>query len=123
MASKRIERVNELLQREIAQCLYRIQFDVPLDLARVTVARVLCSPDLRKAKVLISVLTDDDGNPEPGAVIRNLNRNRKDIQMLMASHVVLKYTPHLQFTVDDTLTEASRVLDIIDHLPPPADQD
>jgi len=123
MSSQRIDRVNELLQREIALCLYRIQFDEPLDLARITVAKVICAPDLRKARVLISVLSDEHGIPDPVEVTRALNRKRKDIQQLMSSHVVLKYTPHLQFVVDDTLMQADRVLDILDHLPPPADED
>jgi ribosome-binding factor A len=123
MSSKRIDRVNELLQREIAQCLYRVQFDEPLDLARVTIARVICAPDLRKARVLVSVLSDEHGEPDPVSVTRTLNRNRKDIQQLMASHVVLKYTPHLHFVIDDSLVQADRVLDILDHLPPPADED
>jgi ribosome-binding factor A len=123
MSSQRIDRVNELLQREIALCLYRIQFDEPLDLARITVAKVICAPDLRKARVLISVLSDEHGIPDPVEVTRTLNRKRKDIQQLMSSHVVLKYTPHLQFIVDDTLMQADRVLDILDHLPPPADED
>ncbi len=123
MSSQRIDRVNELLQREIALCLYRVQFDDPLDLARITVARVICAPDLRKARVLISVLSDENGIPDPVEVTRALNRKRKDIQQMMASHVVLKYTPHLQFVVDDTLIQADRVLDILDHLPPPAEED
>lgn len=123
MSSQRIDRVNELLQREIALSLYRIQFDHPLDLARITVARVICAPDLRKARVLISVLSDEFGIPDPVEVTRALNRKRKDIQQLMSSHVILKYTPHLQFVVDDTLVQADRVLDILDHLPPPADED
>lgn len=123
MSSQRIDRVNELLQREIAQCLYRIQFEPPLDLARVTVARVICAPDLRHARVLISVLSDPNGQPDPQDVIRTLQRKRKEIQTLMSSHVILKYTPHLQFIVDDSLIEADRVLDILDHLPPPADEE
>lgn len=123
MSSQRIDRVNELLQREIALSLYRIQFDQPLDLARITVAKVICAPDLRRARVLISVLSDENGIPDPVEVTRSLNRKRKDIQQVMASHVVLKYTPHLNFVVDDTLMQADRVLDILDHLPPPASED
>lgn len=123
MSSQRIDRVNELLQREIALSLYRVQFDQPLDLARITVAKVLCAPDLRRARVLVSVLSDENGIPDPVEVTRILNRKRKDIQQVMASHVVLKYTPHLNFVVDDSLMQADRVLDILDHLPPPASED
>lgn len=118
MSTQRIDRVNELLQREIAQSLYRIRFDEELDLAKVTVSRVICSPDLRKARVLISVLETVDPGPTSAEVVRALNRRRKDIQQMMAAHVVLKYTPHLQFTADDSQEGASRVLDLLDHLPP-----
>lgn len=121
MASKRIERVNELLQREIAGGLYRIQTDTPLDLARVTIAKVMCSPDLRKARVLVSVLHDSDAAPDPEDVVRQLNRKRKEMQALLAQNVILKYTPHLQFVCDQSLSGADRVMDILDHLPPPAD--
>ena len=121
MSTQRIDRVNELLQREIAQGLYRIRFDQELDLARVTIARVICSPDLRKARVLVSVLHDTEDSATAEEVVRILNRRRKDIQQLMASHVILKYTPHLQFTADSSLDGASRVLDLLDHLPPYAD--
>jgi ribosome-binding factor A len=50
--------------------------------------------------------------------VRILNRKRREIQQAMSANVILKYTPHLQFTADASLTEASRVLDILDHLPP-----
>ncbi len=118
MSTQRIDRVNELLQREIARLLYRIRFDEELDLARVTIARVICAPDLRKARVLVSVLHDSEDAATAQEVVRILNRKRKAIQQEMSAHVILKYTPHLHFTADESLTEASRVLDLLDHLPP-----
>lgn len=124
MSSQRIDRVNELLQREIASGLYRLHTDErELDLARITIARVICSPDLRKARVLVSVLQDSEEAPDVEDVVRALNRKRKEFQSLLASHVVLKYTPHLQFVADDSLEGADRVLNILDHLPPYADED
>ncbi len=123
MPSKRIARVNELLQREIAKGLYRIQTDPPLDLARVTISGVDCSPDLRKARVMVSVLHDSGDAPNAEEVVRTLNRKRKELQALLASNIIIKYTPHLQFFEDHTLDNADRVLEILDHLPPPADPD
>ncbi len=119
MSISRIDRVNELLQREIASSLYRLQFDPPLDLARVTISQVLCSPDLRQARVFVSVLLTDD--PEEGRlVIRQLMKQRKELQRMLADNIVLKYTPHLQFMQDDSQDSAARVLQILDALPPPA---
>lgn len=116
MASKRLERVNGLLKREIASALYHIQFDPPLDLARVTVSDVTCAPDLRNAIVRISVLENEITQPEE--VIRTLLRHRKELQKLVYSNIVLKYSPHLRFEIDDGQKKAARIYDILDSLPP-----
>jgi len=119
MSVQRLERVNELLQREIASGLYRVQTDPPLDLARVTISHVMCSPDLRKARVNITVLKDTPEAPTAAHVVRVLNKHRKEFQALVAEKVILKFTPHLQFCGDDSLDGASRVLRILDTLPIP----
>lgn len=122
MSIKRTDRINELLQREIASGLYQVQTTPPLDLARVTVASVACSPDLRKAKVMVSVLEDEKGETRAENVIRALNRHRKDLQAMIASNIVLKYTPHLQFVLDEGQARADRIYRILDSLPPPAEE-
>jgi ribosome-binding factor A len=119
MASKRVERVNGLLKREIAKALYHIQFDPPLDLARVTVSAVDCSPDLRNATVGISVLENE--STDAMDVIRTLLRHRKDLQKLVFSNVVLKYSPQLRFELDKGQEQADRIYRILDNLPPPAE--
>jgi len=121
MSTKRTERVNELLQREIASGLYRLQTTPALDLARVTIASVDCSPDLRNATVSVSVLEDETGETRAPDVLRVLNRHRKDLQNMVSSHVVLKYTPHLRFELDTGQAKADRIYQILDSLPPPAD--
>jgi ribosome-binding factor A len=123
MASKRIQRVNELLQREIAGALYTLQFSPPLDLARVTVAGVSCSADLRSASVRISVLPQSDGTQDLSEVVRQLRGRRKDFQQIIGKNIVLKYTPHLNFEEDEGQAHADRIYRILDNLPPPADQE
>ena len=54
MSSQRMLRVNELLKREIADLLERVDFS--LENCLVSVSEVDTSPDLRHAKVHISVL-------------------------------------------------------------------
>ncbi|WFB37355.1 30S ribosome-binding factor RbfA [Kiritimatiellota bacterium B12222] len=122
MTSKRVDRVNELLRHEIANGLYSLQTNPPLDLARVTVSAVDCTSDLRKAKVMISVLEDDEMNTQSENVVRVLNRNRNDFQKLIATNIVLKYTPHLQFISDHGQEHADRIYQILDNLPPMADE-
>jgi len=120
MASKRVERVNGLLKREIATAFYHIQFDPPLDLARVTVASVNCSPDLRNATVHISVLENEDTDSMD--VIRTLLRHRKELQKMVFSKVVLKYSPQLRFELDKGQERADRIYQILDSLPPTGEE-
>lgn len=120
MAGRRVERVNGLLKREIANALYQIQFDPPLDLARVTVSEVDCSPDLRNAIVRVSVLEDEQIRSEE--VIRSLSRHRKELQKMVSGVVVLKYTPHFRFEADHGQEKADRIYRILDALPPPEEE-
>lgn len=121
MPGKRIQRVNELLRHEIAAGLYRVQTDPPLDLARVTVSGVDTTTDLKKATVHVSVLAGE-GVPPPDQVVATLNRARKDFQRLVASNIVLKNTPRLQFVKDEGQAHADRIYRILDNLPPMADE-
>lgn len=122
MPGQRIQRVNELLRHEIAAGLYRVQTAPPLDLARVTVSGVDTTPDLQKATVHVSVLPAPDGADDTDHILRTLNRARKDFQRLVADHIVLKYTPHLQFVKDEGQAHADRIYRILDNLPPMADE-
>jgi ribosome-binding factor A len=121
MAGKRIQRVNELLQREIAAGLYRVQTTPAIDTARVTIAGVETSPDLQKATVRVSVLADDAGITTTENVVRVLNQNRRDFQHLIGTNIVLKYTPHLHFVKDEGQAHADRIYQILDNLPPMAE--
>jgi len=45
-----------------------------------------------------------------------LQRNRARLQGLVAKAVILKYTPHLRFVVDDSVERGNRVLRLIEEL-------
>ena len=111
MPSHRIERVRELLKREIGAVLRR---ELPVQEAGlVSVNDVDLAGDLRSATVFISIL----GNAEQqkrGLVM--LQESRVRIQSLVARTVVLKYFPTLKFVFDDSVVRGNRVLQIIDEL-------
>jgi ribosome-binding factor A len=111
MASLRLQRVRELLRREIGMVIQR-EFPIS-EAGLVTVNDVDVAGDLQSAIVFISIL----GNPDQQKRGLNLlSRHRKRIQALVGRAVVLKYTPTLKFIIDDSVVRGNRVLQIIDEL-------
>jgi ribosome-binding factor A len=119
MPSLRLQRVRELLKREIGEVLRR---EVPVhEAGLVTVNDVDVSGDLHSAVVFISILGTADQRKR-GLTL--LSRYRKRIQGLVGRAVVLKYTPTLRFVMDDSVVRGNRVMEIIEELdkstPPPS---
>jgi ribosome-binding factor A len=111
MPSHRLLRVRELLKRQIGEDIRR---EMPVDQAGlITVTDVEVSGDLRHANVYVGLL----GNPEQQrTALALLRKNRARLQALLAKAVVLKFTPHLRFVVDDSVLRGNRVLAIIEEL-------
>jgi len=82
----------------------------------VTVNHVDVTPDLKSAHVYISVL----GSKGRQDVLPKLEANRAALQADLSRHVVLKYTPHLVFHLDDSIERGSRVLEIMQEIEPPS---
>ena len=120
MASLRLQRVRELLKREIGEAVRR-EFHVS-EAGLITVNDVDVAGDLKSATVFISIL----GNPEQQKRgFQLLNEHRVRIQGFVGQSVVLKYTPRLKFAFDDSIVRGNRVLQIIEELEKtlPADAD
>jgi ribosome-binding factor A len=112
----RLERVNEVIKRELSEIIAReINFTAQ---TLVTIHGVEISPDLRQCQVFVSVI----GKAEhKNRVLSELADHRVALQREMAKRVVLKYTPHLHFKIDDSIERGSRVLEIMQDLDIPRD--
>ena len=111
MPSLRLQRVRELLKREIGEAIRR-EFHVN-EAGLISVNDVDLAGDLKSAVVFISIF----GNPvQQKRGLQLLTDNRTRIQGLVARSVVLKYTPTLKFIFDDSIVRGNRVLQIIDEL-------
>ena len=108
----RLLRVNELLKRELSILIAR---EVSFDAALVTVNQVDVTANLKNAHVFISVL----GSESKTAVMEKLEAHRTTLQADLAKHVVLKYTPHLVFHIDDSIERGTRVIKILQELEEP----
>ena len=120
MPSLRLQRVRELLKREIGEAIRR-EFHVS-EAGLITVNDVDLAGDLKSATVFISIL----GNPDQQKRgFQLLNEHRIRLQGFIGRAVVLKYTPKLKFAFDDSIVRGNRVLQIIEELEKtlPADAD
>jgi ribosome-binding factor A len=112
----RLERVNELLKRELGDLLTR---EVSFDAVLVTVQQVDITPDLKHAHVFVSIIGSDE---QAKASMAKLHENRANLQRLLSKRVVLKYTPHLHFKLDEAIERGTRVIHILSEMDLPPDE-
>jgi len=111
MPSLRLQRVRELLKREIGEAIRR-EFHVS-ECGLISVNDVDVAGDLKSATVFISIL----GNPDQQKRgFQMLTEHRVRIQGFIGKAVVLKYTPKLKFAFDDSIVRGNRVLQIMEEL-------
>jgi ribosome-binding factor A len=102
-------RVNEVVKRELSSMIAR---EINFEGALVSINAVDVSPDLKSAHVFVSTL----GANNKESVINKLEAYRPALQAELSRHVVLKYTPHLIFHLDESIKRGARVLEILDNL-------
>jgi ribosome-binding factor A len=103
--SRRLDRVNELLRREISAIVQR---DYQWHGRLVTISDVEVTQDLKEAKVWVGILGGD-----AKGVVEKLNHEHGTIQSKVMKRVVLKSTPVLSFRHD---ASAVRGVDIVNLL-------
>ena len=109
-------RLNEVVKRELSAIIVRqINFEGVL----VSINDVDVTPDLKSAHVFVSVL----GSATGASVIDKLEAHRPALQAELSRHVVLKYTPHLVFHLDDSIERGARVLEILQNIENPRGED
>ncbi len=120
MSVDRIQRINELLRREIGLSLYRLMGVDSGDMASVTITRVEAARNLRKARVHVSIREDSPGSK---MVMKHIERHRAALQSHLNTVLKLKFTPRLEFYRDRSIAEGDRVLGILAGLEndPPVD--
>ena len=100
--SLRTEKVNELLRHEVSQLLFK---KVNLDNVFITIISVETSPDLRQAKVKISVIPTEKGE----AALKAIGRNIFDIQQEINKKLYMRPVPKLCFVIDKVEEKAQQI--------------
>lgn len=109
--TQRTDRIDELLRQEIGQIIAREIDDPRVGFATLT--SVETTPDLRHAKVLVSVI----GQPEDRrATLAALGRAMPYVRHELGKRLRLKRIPEFHLELDDTLERGTRVLQLIAEL-------
>jgi ribosome-binding factor A len=108
--SLRLARVNELVKREIANYL---STRYGSETVRWTITSVDVAADLRNATVAYSVVGDEICAREAQLFFR---KHASEIRGQVSKHVVLKYSPKLNFTRDHGMERGNKTMEILDEL-------
>lgn len=113
MGVDRLERVNSLLKRVIAEAVFSVMQGDTVQPGLITITDVACGKDLRDATVKVSVFGDD---ALKATAIHHLQHNAKRFQAIINREVRLKFTPRLNFQLDLSIERGDAVLAILDGL-------
>jgi ribosome-binding factor A len=112
MATARMRRINEVL-REVVGASISSELSDPR-IGFVTVTSVETSPDLRTAKVYVSVLGSET---EREASLAALRSSHGVIQSKIAAETRMKRTPTLSFHYDETVEQGVRISRLLEEEP------
>lgn len=101
--SHRILQINELIRELLGTILLKeVEFKPGI---LVTITKVNTTPDLRNARVHISVLPEH----ESGYALKTLLHERKKIQFVLHGKIHMKPMPKISFEYDPTESRADEV--------------
>lgn len=109
---RRIDRINGLLRQEISQVLAQEIKDPRLE-GVISITQVRTSDDLRNARVSLSVMGDK--NTQESA-LEGIRSAAAFLRRELKERLTLHYVPFLSFHLDDSIENADRVLQVMDHI-------
>jgi ribosome-binding factor A len=105
----RMRRVNEAVREVVSARLVEGLRDPRIGF--VTVTSVDTSPDLRQARVYVSVLGSEDERAE---TLAGLESAHGVLQSAVAAELRMKHTPTLQFVFDESIQRGMRISQLVD---------
>ncbi|MBQ6942038.1 MAG: 30S ribosome-binding factor RbfA [Akkermansia sp.] len=109
MATRRLDKVNELMKREIGTFIQK-EFEWPGTI--VSILDVEITEDLKEGRVWVGVV----GRMAPAQVIEKLSRKRGEIQRAVSKRVVLRNTPKLTFKHDNSAQRGVDLVNLLDDI-------
>ena len=109
MSGGRMRRVDEAMREVLSAAITQGLKDPRVGF--VTVTSVETSPDLRHARVFVSVLGED---PQRGRTMDGLRSAHGYLQRRVAAEPTLKHTPTLDFLYDDSVDRSLRIQELLE---------
>ena len=109
MASNRISRINEEIQRELSEQFRRLKDPRVSQTGMVSITRVDTTGDLRYARIYISAL-DKSQEKE---VLKGLKSAAGFLRRELGRSLQLRDTPELQFVADDSIQHGAHILEVL----------
>ena len=111
MASNRIGRINEEIQKELANLIRNLK-DPRVQDTMISITHVETTPDLRYAKVYVSFLQED----RAADALKGLKSAGGYLRRELGRSLQLRYTPELVWALDDSITYGAKMLKLINSL-------
>ena len=112
MQGRRIDRIEEQLRIELSEIMEREIQDPRIGLATVTAVKV--SPDLRHARVFVSVLGDENQRKKTIEGLRSAASYARRSLMKRLHH--LRRIPELTFDYDESIEKGIRIEELLDRI-------
>ena len=111
MASNRINRINEEIQKALAELIRELK-DPRVQNTMISITRVETTPDLRYAKVYTSFLEENKADD----ALKGLKSAGGFLRRKLGRTLQLRYTPELVWALDDSITYGAKMLKLINSL-------
>ena len=111
MASNRINRINEEIQKSLAAALRSVK-DPRVAEALISITRVETTPDLRYTKVYVSILQED----KAADAMKGLKSASGFLRRQLGSDVRLRCVPEIVWALDDSIVYGAKLLELINSL-------
>ena len=120
METTRQQKIAKQIQKDVAEIFQKEGAPIVRG-SLVTVTAVRISPDFSYAKIYVSILEEADRAPMMAALKKAAGFVRHEL----GQKVDLRYTPELQFIMDDSIAHGAHILDLLSHVKPanPANAD
>ena len=118
MASNRINRINEEIQKELANLIRNLK-DPRIQNTMISITRVETTPDLRYTKVYVSFLQEE----KAADALKGLQSAAGYLRRELGSALNLRYTPQIVWALDDSITYGAKMLALINSLEVKHDDD